>query len=128
MKQDLFIQRLKELADVKRVKVPRNATTREFDGANDIFRNGQTFIIDKDNNSTWAYEIKRLKPIIKDCSDCGKECKDRRVTKTLYTFPKRHWRKWCSGCNRVQNPDSGLFDLAPVQAAAYFVKWFKKEE
>lgn len=127
MEHDIFIQRLQELAEIKRVKVPKSGGLREADTACDIFRNGETFIIDKDNNSTWAYEIKKIRPIIQNCSDCGKECKDRKITKSVYIFPKRHWRTHCSGCNRVWNPETKQFDLLPTQAQSHFTSWIKKQ-
>jgi hypothetical protein len=127
MEQNIFIKRLEEFAEIKRVRIAKSGNLREADTACDIFRNGETHIIDKDNNSTWAWEIKRLKPIVKDCEDCGKECKDRRVNKTLYSFPKKHWRRHCNGCNRVWNPVTRAFDLTPMQSAAHFTAWIKKQ-
>ena len=127
MKEDLFVQRLQELAEVRKVKAPRDPGARATDGHCDIFRNGETYLLDKDNNSTWAYEIKRLKPIIKPCEDCGVECKDRKILRSLYTFPKKHWRTHCNGCNRVKNPVTGVFDLLPMQAQNHFVAFFKKQ-
>jgi hypothetical protein len=127
MEHNIFIKRLEEFAELKRVKVAKSGNVREADTACDIFRNGETHIIDKDNNSTWGWEIKRLKPIVKPCEDCGKECQDRRVTKSLYSFPTKHWRRHCNGCNRVQNPETGAFDLMPSQAQAYFLGWIKKK-
>jgi len=127
MEHNTFIQRLSEFAELKKIKVPRTPATREFEGSNEIFRNGETIVIDKDNNETWAWAIKRLKPIIKPCEDCGLECKDRKVNKTLYVFPQRHWRQHCTGCNRVQEPDTKQYTLTATQAQSYFVKWFKKQ-
>jgi hypothetical protein len=127
MEQNKFFEKLSEFAELRKVKVAKSAGLREADTACDIFRNGETFIIDKDNNSTWAWEIKKLKPIIKPCEDCGQECKDRKVNKVLYTFPQRHWRRHCTGCNRVQHPDTGEFTLTPTQTPSYFVAWFKKQ-
>jgi hypothetical protein len=127
MEHNTFIQRLSEFAELRKVKIPRSAGQREADTACDIFRNGETFIIDKDNNSTWAWEIKKLKPIIKPCEDCGKECKDRKVARTLYTFPERHWRQHCSSCNRVQDPETKQFDIFPIKAQNHFVALLKKK-
>ena len=127
MDQELFLQRLNDLAVLKRIKVAKSANVREADTACDVFRNGETLIIDKDNNSTWAWEIKRLKPIVKPCEDCGRECQDRIVTKSLYSFPQKHWRQHCNGCNRVQNPNTKEYTLMPMQAQACFITWFKKQ-
>jgi len=127
MEHNTFIKRLEEVAEIKRVKLPKSAAYREADTACDIFRNGQMMIIDKDNNETCAYEIKRLKPIVKPCEDCGQECKDRRVNKSLYSFPIKHWRSHCSGCNRVKNPVTGVFDILPIQAQNHFVTFLKKQ-
>ena len=127
MEHDKFIQCLESVAILRRVKAPRDTNTNLQEGANDIFRNGETFVLDKDNNSTWAYEIKKLKPIIKPCEDCGVECQNRKVSKSLYVFPQKHWRTWCSGCNRVKNPETGQFDLLPMKAQSHFVAFFKKQ-
>jgi hypothetical protein len=127
MEQNKFIKCLESVAILRRVKAPRDTNTKLQEGANDIFRNGKTFLLDKDNNSTWAYEIKRLKPIIKPCEDCGVECKDRKVSHALYQFPKRHWRRHCNGCNRVWNPETKQFDLLPMKAQSHFVTFFKKQ-
>jgi hypothetical protein len=127
MENNLFIQRLKELADIKRIKPPGSSGIRKGEESNEIFRNGELRSIGEDHNDTWAYQIKQLKPIVKPCEDCGVECKNRVVNKTLYIFPKRHWRTHCSVCNRVQNPETKQFDLLPMKAQSHFISFFKKK-
>lgn len=129
MNKELFLQRLEQLAELKRSKITRQpGCAHDPDSACDIFRNGETFIIDKDNNKTWHYEIARLKPIIKPCEDCGRLCEDRTTTKSLLTFPKRHWRTYCGGCQRVFNPETQQYDLTLSKAQAFFVTYLKQRD
>lgn len=128
MDKELFKQRLEQLAQLK--PAPKNRQPRNPDQLDvcDVFRNGQTEIIDPKNNSTWALEIKEIKPIIKPCEDCGRECQDRKTTKTLYTYPQRHWRSYCGGCQRTYNPETKEFDLKPNQAGVFFLRYLKQAD
>lgn len=126
MKQEEFLQRLNEVAVLKQIKVPKSAGIREADTACDIFRNGQQLIIDKDNNSTLNYKIVRLKYQETACLDCGRLVQGQERTKTLYTFPQKHWREHCRNCNKIRDPETKQFDLMPAQAPNRFAAVLKK--
>jgi hypothetical protein len=104
MKQEEFIQRLEQFAEIKPVKMPIHGNARKASEACDIFRNGETFFIDNKNNKTLGYEIKRLKTVKTACEDCGKQVQDRRIWNRVMFTPQRHWRKTCSACNLNQHP------------------------
>ena len=124
-----FIERLSELADIKVTKAPTNSG-ESIARLEPVFveRNGKVIEILPTNNPTWNIVVKKLKPIIKECEDCGKLVKDRRVNKSMYTFPKSHWRKNCNGCLRTQNPETGKFDIPFTHAAAFFTSFIKKQD
>ena len=125
MDNELFLKRLSELAEVTQIKPPRSASVRETNEPSTIWRSGREMEIDRKDNPTLNIASKRLKVEAKPCEDCGKMVKDRCVNRSLYTFPKRHWRKSCTGCDCVWNPETGAFDLDLKSAQAYFVRLYK---
>jgi hypothetical protein len=93
MDNELFIQRLKELAQLK----PVNRT-----------------------NPSEGFEIKQIKHQAKPCDDCGKEVINRRIWNRVLFTPERHWRKTCSGCNLNQHPETGKYTISQNGAKAFF--------
>jgi ssDNA-binding Zn-finger/Zn-ribbon topoisomerase 1 len=126
MDNELFLKRLSELAELTQVKVPRTGNLREASDDNVVWRQGQPVLIDKKNNPSLSWQVKKLKTQAKTCEDCGQMVKDRRVTKSHYTFPKSHWRQQCWGCNKVKDPETGEYTVAPPLAQSRFISWFRK--
>lgn len=129
MKNELFIKRLRELAEVKPRKAPRSAGVRESSEPEPIFRAGQEFVITKDNNPTFTWEIVKLNPIVKDCEDCGQEgVTDRVVQKKIATYPVHHWRETCNNCRMCRNPATGKFDIPTTQINAFFIGYLSSKK
>ena len=129
MKQELFIQLLEQYAELKveRVAIASGEQTSRL-GVEVIERQGQQFELSATHNPTLNVKIKQLKPIIKSCEDCGKECQDRVVTKNLYSFPHKHWRRYCNGCQRVFNPETQQYDLTVNKAQPFFTAYLKQQD
>jgi hypothetical protein len=127
MEHNRFIQQLQQFAELKPIKTAASAAIRESAEPAEIWRNGQLMQVDSSNNPTWGFQVKRLKTEAKACEDCGKECKNRTLNKTLYAFPKKHWRTCCTGCTKVFNPESKSFDLMPQHAQVFFTKFLTKK-
>jgi hypothetical protein len=86
MDQELFIQRLKEVAVIK----PLNS-----------------------KNPSEGYEVKKIKHTAKPCDDCGKQVVNRRIWNRLFFTPiEAHWRKTCSGCNKTLHPELKTYSLS----------------
>lgn len=47
----------------------------------------------------------------KQCEDCGRRVKDRRVEIKRSQFPEPHWREHCVNCSLWRNPETNKFDL-----------------
>jgi hypothetical protein len=124
MDKDQYLQRLKEIAEVKRVKEPTTSAFRMPDEPESIFRNGEEIVISKKENPTQAYQITRLKPIIKPCEDCGLVVENRIVSHKIYSFPHAHWRTNCENCRRTKNPETGKFDVDFKNSQSVFISFF----
>ncbi len=129
MENELFIKRLQELAEVKRLKPPRHPNLREADSPEPVFRNGYEFVVTKDDNPTLSYEIVKLKPIVKDCEDCGKcSVENRSVQKKLYSFPYAHWRESCGHCKLTKDPETGEFSIPNNIVNPFFVRYLNSKK
>lgn len=128
MKNEDFLNKLSDLADVKPINPPSTPSRREADEPNEILRDGKTFWVDKNTNPTWAYEIKKLKQP-QSCSDCGKKnARGRVVNIRLCEYPKPHWSKSCNICKQHYNPLTGEFDCTVHQASNNWVSYFKRDK
>ena len=127
MEQDKFITRLQELADITSARPPIGPKIRKPNGQERVFRNGQEIPIDPKDNQTWGVKVKKLKPIVKDCEDCGLRVENRTVNKKFYTFPQAHWRTNCGNCRRTLNPETGVFDVETEKSQPVFVSYFLKQ-
>jgi hypothetical protein len=126
MKQELFIKLLEQYAELRYNREAVKSGEQTARTPSEIIqRQGEQLEISSGDNPTWNIRIKLLKPIIKTCDDCGVEVEDRRVSTTLHSFPKRHWRKNCHGCRRTQDPDTKEFSISTPQAQAYFTAYLK---
>jgi hypothetical protein len=125
MDNELFVKKLKELAQLKQVKTPGGPAIRMPDDPEPVWRNGKEFIVSKDNNPTLTYEIVRMYPIVKDCEDCGKESvSDRSVQRKLSSFPQNHWRVSCSHCKMNQHPETGEFSIPNNIVNVFFHRYY----
>lgn len=119
-----FLEKLNEYAEVKPIKPPKNGGTREADEPEEIVRQGQSFIIDKDTNPSWALEVKKLKTKPRDCEYCDKTVVNQIVNKRLLTFPVLHWRETCNICRMTKNPNTGKFDVEDNRVNPVFSSYF----
>ncbi len=123
-----FKQQLEQFAEVKQVKVAKNAGLREADEPDIVFRNGQEFTISKDNNPTLSWAIKKLKPQIRNCEDCNLIVENRVTYIRICQYPEAHWRETCQACGMTRNPDNGKFDLQGQDAKNYFTAAIKEKK
>ena len=130
MDPKLFEQRLRELAQIKPARPPRTAESgREATVTDSVWRNGEQFEIDKDNNPTLSWEIVKLHPQIKPCESCGLEVEDRTVEQKRCEHPVLHWRRRCSGCRFYQHPETGEFSLtSPKEAQGVWTAWLTQSK
>lgn len=128
MDHEIFLKRLQELAEIKFVRVPKTGATREAREPDLIYRGGQEFEISVDHNPTLNLVVKKLKPCIKNCEDCGRKVRDRVVNKALYSFPVKHWRRHCSSCDSVWNPQTGCFDIDFRSAQPFFTSLLRNRD
>lgn len=124
MDHNEFQQRLAEFAEIKKVKPPKNPGIRESQEPEDMFRHGHQFQLTKDLNPTWALEIKKMKPIKRQCQHCDLIVTNQIINKRLLTFPEPHWRETCNACRRVRDPNTGEFSIKDIQAPAFFMSYF----
>lgn len=124
MDHELFRKRLAEFAELKAARPPRNPCLREASEPEDIYRAGQEFQITKDLNPTLAVEIKKMKPVKRNCQHCGLVVTNQVIQKRLLSFPEMHWRETCSSCKMTKNPETGKFDLEEVRSKNFFVSYF----
>jgi hypothetical protein len=129
MDQKEFIHRLSEIAEVKIDKQPvsSGAQTNRLEPIQ-LERQGKIVEITSKENPTWGVVVKRLKPIVKPCEDCGEVVKDRRVQSTMYSYPKAHWRKNCVQCRKTQDPETKQFTIPTQSAQLYFTAFLKKQD
>jgi hypothetical protein len=128
MEQKQFIERLSSIAHLRRVKPPVTANIRSASEPNEIYRHGQSQIIDKDNNDTWNWTIKELKHQAKPCEDCGKQVINRRIWRRIFLKPERHWRTTCSGCNLTQHPETKQYAVANSNVTSIFREWLNAKD
>jgi hypothetical protein len=128
MDNDLFLQRLQQLATVKPVKPPRNPGVRDAAESNIIFRNGDTFEIDKKKNSTLNWAVTSIKHDYKPCEDCGKQILNRRIWHRIFQQPTAHWRTTCSGCNLTQHPETKQYVVANSSVTSVFREWLNTRD
>lgn len=79
-------------------------------------------VFKKPKGSDFA-DFPRLVEIInlqRDCDDCGIRETDRKVNIKHYKKPYPHWRKYCTQCQRWQNPQTGAWDMTNNSIDAYF--------
>ncbi len=122
-----FKRQLEQFAELKQVKVPRGPNLREADEPDTVFRNGEEFIITRENNPTLTYCIKKIKHQTRPCEDCGNAVTDRITHLRICQFPEPHWRETCQNCGMTRNPDTGEFDLKGQQASNYFTTAIKEQ-
>jgi hypothetical protein len=77
-------------------------------------------IFPTDINPTRSPLVLAIRHEDKPCEDCGIVGKDRRIECKIYSTGGDHWRKRCTQCNNVYNPDTGKFDLDSRTAHFYF--------
>ena len=128
MDKDLFLKQLEQFAVIKPVRVAKSGNLREADEPNEIFRNGKTFVIDKDNNSTLNWTIKEVKQNYRPCEDCGKQVVNRRIWRRVFYTPDRHWRTTCSGCNLTQHPETKEYVVANSSVTTVFCEWLNTKD
>lgn len=128
MQQEEFLRRLRELAEIRSVKVPRTAGRREAEEPEEIWRQGQKIEISRRDNPTLAIEVVKLKSPAQACEDCGRVSANRCVNTIQYTYPLKHWRRHCATCNLVQNPTTGQFDIEMSKSQIFFVNYYKKQD
>jgi hypothetical protein len=128
MDNEIFLHRLQQLVTIKPVKAARDPGIRPPEGSNTIFRNGTTFEIDKDSNSTLNWAVKSVNQTLRPCDDCGQTVNDRRINVRVVTFPERHWRRTCNHCRKTWNPETGQYDLTNASAQNFFVSWLKRRD
>lgn len=71
-------------------------------------------------NTTLSPQILAIKREPRPCEDCGIIVQERVIEQKVYTTGGAHWRKRCSACNKVQNPDTGLYDIPAHRAHVFF--------
>ena len=125
MDNEEFLRRLNELAELKVIKVAGPAQ-RKPDEHLIVWRNGQEYEIDDKANPTLYYRIKKIKDELRKCEDCGKKVKNRTISKKLYAFPVKHWRKLCNNCNMVQHPDTGKYCLLGAATQNVYIQYLKR--
>lgn len=119
MDPQYFKQQLEQWAELKQIKPPKSAATRENEEPEVIERQGQTVTIDIENNPTINWCIKKMKPHVAVCEDCHMVATNRVLQIQRYNSPKGHWRKHCNACNLGQNPYNGKFELKNKLAHPY---------
>ena len=125
MDNEEFLRRLNELAELQVIKVASPAKRKPEDEVI-VWRNGQAIEIDDTDNPTLYYKIKKLKSDVRKCDDCSKKVKNRTVTKKLYAYPVKHWRKLCNNCNMFEHPDSGKYCLVGASTQNVYIQYLKR--
>lgn len=125
MDPELFKKKLEEFAELKQLKTPKSAAFRENDQPETIFRNGNEFDVEADNNPTLNWVIKKLKPHVAVCQDCHQVVENRQVDSKLYEIPQAHWRSHCRPCGMVRNPYTKQFDLTVKKSMHHYACWLK---
>lgn len=115
-----FYDKLKQYGELKQVKVPKTAARREADEPDTIYRHGQEFTIDEQNNPTRSLIYKCLHPKIEACEDCDQIVTDRVIHSKVYQYPIPHWRQQCQHCQLFQNPKTGVYDLTSQETSNAF--------
>jgi hypothetical protein len=128
MEQTKFIQQLESLAEIRKVKAARGPNMRPATDNNEVYRNGEIIVIDKNNNSTLNWFVKEVKHQPKQCNDCGKQVVNRRIWRRIFYTPDRHWRTTCSGCNLTQHPESGKYVVPNNIVVTVFRDWLSKRD
>jgi hypothetical protein len=111
MNPDEFKARLEQFAELKQMRVPKTAAVREADEPETVYRGGEEFTVDLDDNPTIGWGIKKLKPHIAVCEDCCQVVENRVVEIKVYDSPELHWRRHCKNCKFSQNPYTKEYDL-----------------
>ena len=112
MNADEFKQQIEKYAELKQVKTPKSPAIRENDEPEVIYRGGEEFSVDVDNNPTLTWAVKKLKPHVAVCEDCCQVVENRRIEIQRYSNPIPHWRRHCTGCDKGMNPYTGKYELA----------------
>ncbi|CAB5225733.1 hypothetical protein UFOVP758_10 [uncultured Caudovirales phage] len=129
MKQEEFIERLSQIAELTAFRPPTTASQpRSKEDLLVIERQGEQLEIDPKHNPTWAVIVKKFKPVVRACEDCGNMVKDRRVQTTLYSYPKPHWRSNCVQCRKTQDPETKQFDIPTQSAQPFFTAYLNKRD
>ena len=111
MNPDEFKACLEQFAELKQMRVPKTAAVREADEPETVYRGGEEFTVDLDDNPTIGWGIKKLKPHIAVCEDCHSVVENRVVEIKVYDSPELHWRRHCKNCKFSQNPYTKEYDL-----------------
>lgn len=73
--------------------------------------------------------IKKIKPMPKQCEDCGLVVDKRIVTFSCNSVPFPHWKESCKACNLWRNPDTNKFEFTYNQLSNYYsLKKRKKKQ
>lgn len=124
MDPKVFLNKLNEYAELKPVRPARSGGVREADEPEEITRHGQSFLIDKDTNPSWAVQIKKLKALPRPCDYCDQMVINQKFNKRILHFPEMHWRESCSSCGLTKNPTTGKFDLTENRANSFYCSYF----
>jgi hypothetical protein len=71
--------------------------------------------------------VEEIKPLLKPCEDCGAMV-DRKEEINLLQMPYPHWRRYCKGCSRYQNPDTGVFEFSDSKEINQYMRTKKRRD
>lgn len=123
-----YLERLQEFAEIVPIKGAAIPREPEEDEVVTINRGGYSFQIDKNNNSTWGYEIKKMKPCENRCEHCGCQVTNQVIAMKWYHSPQEHWRKTCTSCKMTYNPITKKFDIPYQMSQQFFYEFLKKDK
>ena len=127
MDPKLFKQRLEQFAELKQLKAPKTAAIRQTGEPETVFRGGEEFSVDQDNNPTIGWGIKKIKPHVAVCEDCRRVVEDRCVEIRRYDTPVKHWRSHCKPCGMVENPYTKEFSITVKQSGYTYICWLENK-
>jgi hypothetical protein len=121
-----FKQRLKEFAELVQIKPAKTPAIKEPIESDSIWRDGEEIVIDKDNNETLNWAVKKLHDRTEACPDCDLIVINRTVHYKVCTHPFDHWRASCKNCRKTQCPETGRFTLSSIAAGNIYTNHLKQ--
>lgn len=116
MNNDLFLKRLKEVAELEEPETYVDTITEIVTIDDEEVSVSKEVLVE----SQHPPKIKKIIPIVKACPDCNNIVENRCLTRKYYQSYGGHWRQHCSACDKYWDPRTNEYTLSARDSNVYW--------